>query len=430
MKTKKLLMMLFASSTLLLTACGGGSSSSGNDTTDNSSDSATPGDNSNDNSLDNGSSDDSGNSDNGDNQDEDSTGSTVTDTQITDQSWVSGVDKMVDMVWPYGDFKTGAPLYMLKHTSNSSKIMKGKAATSSENAENFTEIRSFSGTNMSAIEVYPFSDDNNTRDRLIILCNNQFSPASIRIYKESDLLATPATFPLYQYYQTGSGTEVKRISNCDSLSIAQAGITASGFSVTLFVGGTGTDSRESTNQYHIAKTMFTYDTSATGEFHTAFSGGNSVVIYQLSTLNYHVKAMHAVDNNSAVIAYTAPVTGENRVRLVRQGAAFTDLMISTQNKFDGTTSLWQVADIHVWKKSDNDIRMYMTSPGGGTFAISYDATTATKNGDYTFTSGDAQHCSDVITGFRNRAPSATLWCQDSTDKAELLEFTAPDLPIL
>ncbi len=406
----KLLAALLAS-VFILTACGGGSSSGG------SSDGPSSGEGSGE-----GSGSESGGESSGD--------VTLTDTQISDQSWVSGVDKMVDMVWSYGDVKTGAPLYMVKHTSNSSKIMKGKAATSNENAENFTEIRSFSGTHIGAIEVYPFSDNNNTRDRLFILCDNHYSPASIRIYKESDLLATPATFPLYQYYQTSSGTEVKKISNCDSLSIAQAGISASGFSVTLFVGGTGTDSRESTNQYHIAKTMFTYDINATGQFHTAFSGGDSVVIYQLSTYNYHVKAMHAVDANSAVIAYTAPVSGENRVRLVRQGAAFTDLMISTQNKFDGTTSLWQVADIHVWKKSNNDIRMYMTSPAGGTFAISYDATTATKNGDYTFTSGDAQHCADVITGFRNPASNSALWCQDSTDKSELLEFTAPDLPLL
>ena len=140
--------------------------------------------------------------------------------------------------------------------------------------------------------------------------------------------------------------------------------------------------------------------------------------------------MHAVNASSVVVAYTVPVSGENRVRLIRQWASHLDLMITTQNKFDGTTSLWQVADMHVWTKLANDTRIYMTSPGGGTFAISLDQTAVRKNGDYTFTTGDAQHCADVITGFRNPAPSATLWCQDSTDKAELLEFTAPDLPIL
>lgn len=413
MQVSKKLLVVTLTSLFMITACGGGSSGG-----------SSPADNSGNGSGDGSGSGDSGNGSGGNN--------TITDSQITDQGWISGEDKMVDMVWPYGDSQVGAPVYLIKQntSSNTSKILKGTAATTTGNAEDFSELKSFTGTNVAAIEAYRFIDANRQPDRLIYTCDNSTSPAEIRIYKESDMAATPASLPLNTYYQLNSTIHRKKINICESLSIGGASTSTSGFEVTLYAGGTGTDSAATVSQFHIAKAVLSYNINATGELNTAVSGGSPTFIYQLSTYSYHVKAMHAVNANSVVVAYTAPVPGENRVRLIRQWASPLDLIISTQNKFDGTTSLWQVADMHVWTKSANDTRVYMTSPGGGTFAISFDQTALSKNGDHTFTTGDAQHCGDVITGFRSPTASPKLWCQDSTDKAELLEFTAPDLPVL
>lgn len=425
MKFDNLLLTLLASSTLVLTGCGGGSSSGGSSSgdlpdTNNTPVDPTPGD----------STGDSGSNDGDNGGTDDSNDDAVLDPQVSDQSWSAGDDEMIDMIWPYADIESEAPLYLLKHTSSGAKIMKGKPATSTESAEDFAEVLSFTGNTVGAIEAYRFIDANGQPDRLIYTCDNSSGTSSINIYKESDFGATPASLPLYNYYPLGAANVRWDISNCDSLSIGAATVSTSGFSVTLIVGGIGGEQITTANFYQVAKAEIAFNINAGGSITTGTYAGLPTRINKYDANNNDIQAVHALDGNSAIVAFTAPANSQNRVHLTRDAGSDINLVISGENKFDGTTSLWDVKDIHVWKKSATDARVYMTSPAGGSFLISYNPTNLTKNGDHTFTSGDIQHCGDVITGFRSPATSGTLWCQDSTDAAEILEFTAPDMPAL
>lgn len=404
----------------LLTGCGGGSGS-------NSSDS------SNEDLTDVGTGpvlDDSQNDGGEEDTSQDGDNTLTRDLIISDADYSVGSTILRGLSWPAGDVQVGAPIYATFNNSNSHSIEKGISATDTVDASDFTPVVTKDPSNgepfLRDIESVRYTEADGSSNRWLMSCDNTGSAgrAMVKVYSENNPSPYLAAVPLFNQEIVQGTLQTWTIDNCRQISIASVTTASSGFGLVLWAIGQGTLSNDGSNAYEFL-VRIDMDYNKNGAPGTRVGGIPTLVSY-VNTAQGEYLSVAGFSSDKAIVASYTQMSQSNEIRII--GDSYNQpLMITQQNKFTGTNGFMDVADIHLWKKNTNDYRIYTVSGTTGVYAIQWDAGQDQKTGEQTYSSGDIQHCTGSITGFRDPAATGRLWCHDNTNAGNLLEFDAPSI---
>lgn len=404
----------------LLTGCGGGSGS-------NSSDS------SNEDLTDVGTGpvlDDSQNDGGEEDTSQDGDNTLTRDLIISDADYSVGSTILRGLSWPAGDVQVGAPIYATFNNSNSHSIEKGISATDTVDASDFTPVVTTDPSNgepfLRDIESVRYTEADGSSNRWLMSCDNTGSAgrAMVKVYSENNPSPYLAAVPLFNQEIVQGTLQTWTIDNCRQISIASVTTASSGFGLVLWAIGQGTLSNDGSNAYEFL-VRIDMDYNKNGAPGTRVGGIPTLVSY-VNTAQGEYLSVAGFSSDKAIVASYTQMSQSNEIRII--GDSYNQpLMITQQNKFTGTNGFMDVADIHLWKKNTNDYRIYTVSGTTGVYAIQWDAGQDQKTGEQTYSSGDIQHCTGSITGFRDPAATGRLWCHDNTNAGNLLEFDAPSI---
>ena len=403
---------------LLLAGCGGGS---GGSSTDSSEEGLTD-------LTDSPVLDDSQSNDDEEDTRQDGDNTLTRDLIISDPDYSVGSTILRGLSWPHGDVQVGAPVYAAFNNSSSHSIEKGVAATDTVDASDFTPVVTTDPSNgepfLRDIESVRYTEADGSVNRWLMSCDNTGSNgrAMVKVYSENNPSPYLAAVPLFNQEIVQGVLQTWTIDNCKQISIASVATASSGFGLVLWVIGQGTLSNDGSNAYEFL-VRIDMDYNKNGAPGTRV-GGIPTLVRHLNTAQGEYLSVAGFSSDKAIVASYSSISQSNEIRIL--GDTYNQpLMISQQNKFTGTNGFMDVADIHLWKKNTNDYRIYTVSGTTGVYAIQWDAGQDQKTGEQTYSSGDIQHCTGSITGFRDPTATGRLWCHDNTNAGNLLEFEAP-----
>lgn len=404
----------------LLTGCGGGSGSNS-------------GDSSNENLTDVGTGpvlDDSQNDGGEEDTSQDGDNTLTRDLIISDADYSVGSTILRGLSWPHGDVQVGAPIYATFNNSTSHSIEKGISATNTVDASDFIPVVITDPSNgepfLRDIESVRYTEADGSSNRWLMSCDNTGSSgrAMVKVYSENNPGTALASVPLFNQEIVQGALQTWTIDNCKQISIASVTTASSGFGLVLWAIGQGTLSSDGSNAYEFL-VRIDMDYNNNGAPGTRVGGIPTLVSYVNAAQGEYL-SVAGFSSDKAIVASYTQVSQSNEIRII--GDSYNQpLMITQQNKFTGTNGFMDVADIHLWKKNTNDYRIYTVSGTTGVYAILWDAGQDQKIGEQTYSSGDIQHCTGSITGFRDPAATGRLWCHDNTNAGNLLEFDAPSI---
>ena len=404
----------------LLTGCGGGSGSNSSDSSNEDLTDVGTGPVLDDSQNDGGEEDTS--------QDEDNT--LTRDLIISDADYSVGSTILRGLSWPHGDVQIGAPVYATFNNSTSHSIEKGISATDTVDASDFTPVVTTDPSNgepfLRDIESVRYTEADGSSNRWLMSCDNTGSAgrAMVKVYSENNPSPYLAAVPLFNQEIVQGTLQTWTIDNCRQISIASVTTASSGFGLVLWAIGQGTLSNDGSNAYEFL-VRIDMDYNKNGAPGTRVGGIPTLVSY-VNTAQGEYLSVAGFSSDKAIVASYTQMSQSNEIRII--GDSYNQpLMITQQNKFTGTNGFMDVADIHLWKKNTNDYRIYTVSGTTGVYAIQWDAGQDQKIGEQTYSSGDIQHCTGSITGFRDPAATGRLWCHDNTNAGNLLEFEAPSI---
>ena len=404
----------------LLTGCGGGSGSNSSDSSNEDLTDVGTGPVLDDSQNDGGEEDTS--------QDEDNT--LTRDLIISDADYSVGSTILRGLSWPHGDVQIGAPVYATFNNSTSHSIEKGISATDTVDASDFTPVVTTDPSNgepfLRDIESVRYTEADGSSNRWLMSCDNTGSAgrAMVKVYSENNPSPYLAAVPLFNQEIVQGTLQTGTIDNCRQISIASVTTASSGFGLVLWAIGQGTLSNDGSNAYEFL-VRIDMDYNKNGAPGTRVGGIPTLVSY-VNTAQGEYLSVAGFSSDKAIVASYTQMSQSNEIRII--GDSYNQpLMITQQNKFTGTNGFMDVADIHLWKKNTNDYRIYTVSGTTGVYAIQWDAGQDQKIGEQTYSSGDIQHCTGSITGFRDPAATGRLWCHDNTNASNLLEFEAPSI---
>ena len=404
----------------LLTGCGGGSGSNSSDSSNEDLTDVGTGPVLDDSQNDGGEEDTS--------QDEDNT--LTRDLIISDADYSVGSTILRGLSWPHGDVQIGAPVYATFNNSTSHSIEKGISATDTVDASDFTPVVTTDPSNgepfLRDIESVRYTEADGSSNRWLMSCDNTGSAgrAMVKVYSENNPSPYLAAVPLFNQEIVQGTLQTWTIDNCRQISIASVTTASSGFGLVLWAIGQGTLSNDGSNAYEFL-VRIDMDYNKNGAPGTRVGGIPTLVSY-VNTAQGEYLSVAGFSSDKAIVASYTQVSQSNEIRII--GDSYNQpLMITQQNKFTGTNGFMDVADIHLWKKNTDDYRIYTVSGTTGVYAIQWDAGQDQKTGEQTYSSGDIQHCTGSITGFRDPAATGRLWCHDNTNAGNLLEFDAPSI---
>ncbi|PHR96144.1 MAG: hypothetical protein COA68_16085 [Oceanobacter sp.] len=416
----KALFLNLAFLSFLLTGCGGGSGSNS-------------GDSSNEDLTDVGTGpvlDDSQNDGGEEDTSQDGDNTLTRDLIISDADYSVGSTILRGLSWPHGDVQIGAPVYATFNNSTSHSIEKGISATDTVDASDFTPVVTTDPSNgepsLRDIESVRYTEADGSSNRWLMSCDNTGSAgrAMVKVYSENNPSPYLAAVPLFNQEIVQGTLQTWTIDNCRQISIASVTTASSGFGLVLWAIGQGTLSNDGSNVYEFL-VRIDMDYNKNGAPGTRVGGIPTLVSY-VNTAQGEYLSVAGFSSDKAIVASYSSISQSNEIRIL--GDTYNQpLMISQQNKFTGTNGFMDVADIHLWKKNTNDYRIYTVSGTTGVYAIQWDAGQSEKIGEQTYSSGDIQHCTGSITGFRDPAATGRLWCHDNTNAGNLLEFEAPSI---
>lgn len=403
---------------LLLAGCGGGSGGSSTDSSEEG-----PADFSDSPVL-----DDSQSNADGEDTNQGGDNTLTRDLIISDPDYSVGSTILRGLSWPHGDVQVGAPVYAAFNNSSSHSIEKGVAATDTVDASDFTPVVTTDPSNgepfLRDIESVRYTEADGSVNRWLMSCDNTGSNgrAMVKVYSENNPSPYLAAVPLFNQEIVQGVLQTWTIDNCKQISIASVATASSGFGLVLWVIGQGTLSNDGSNAYEFL-VRIDMDYNKNGAPGTRV-GGIPTLVRHLNTAQGEYLSVAGFSSDKAIVASYSSISQSNEIRIL--GDTYNQpLMISQQNKFTGTNGFMDVADIHLWKKNTNDYRIYTVSGTTGVYAIQWDAGQDQKTGEQTYSSGDIQHCTGSITGFRDPTATGRLWCHDNTNAGNLLEFEAP-----
>ncbi|MEE3160664.1 MAG: hypothetical protein VX283_07155 [Pseudomonadota bacterium] len=403
---------------LLLAGCGGGS---GGSSTDSSEEGLTD-------LTDSPVLDDSQSNDDEEDTRQDGDNTLTRDLIISDPDYSVGSTILRGLSWPHGDVQVGAPVYAAFNNSSSHSIEKGVAATDTVDASDFTPVVTTDPSNgepfLRDIESVRYTEADGSVNRWLMSCDNTGSNgrAMVKVYSENNPSPYLAAVPLFNQEIVQGVLQTWTIDNCKQISIASVATASSGFGLVLWVIGQGTLSNDGSNAYEFL-VRIDMDYNKNGAPGTRVDSSPTLVRH-LNTAQGEYLSVAGFSSDKAIVASYSSISQSNEIRIL--GDTYNQpLMISQQNKFTGTNGFMDVADIHLWKKNTNDYRIYTVSGTTGVYAIQWDAGQDQKTGEQTYNSGDIQHCTGSITGFRDPTATGRLWCHDNTNAGNLLEFEAP-----
>ncbi|MEE3210461.1 MAG: hypothetical protein VX245_10890 [Pseudomonadota bacterium] len=403
---------------LLLAGCGGGS---GGSSTDSSEEGLTD-------LTDSPVLDDSQSNDDEEDTRQDGDNTLTRDLIISDPDYSVGSTILRGLSWPHGDVQVGAPVYAAFNNSSSHSIEKGVAATDTVDASDFTPVVTTDPSNgepfLRDIESVRYTEADGSVNRWLMSCDNTGSNgrAMVKVYSENNPSPYLAAVPLFSQEIVQGVLQTWTIDNCKQISIASVATASSGFDLVLWVIGQGTLSNDGSNAYEFL-VRIDMDYNKNGAPGTRVGGIPTLVSY-VNTAQGEYLSVAGFSSDKAIVASYTQMSQSNEIRII--GDSYNQpLMITQQNKFTGTNGFMDVADIHLWKKNTNDYRIYTVSGTTGVYAIQWDAGQDQKTGEQTYSSGDIQHCTGSITGFRDPTATGRLWCHDNTNAGNLLEFEAP-----
>ena len=404
----------------LLTGCGGGSGSNSSDSSNEDLTDVGTGPVLDDSQNDGGEEDTS--------QDEDNT--LTRDLIISDADYSVGSTILRGLSWPHGDVQIGAPVYATFNNSTSHSIEKGISATDTVDASDFTPVVTTDPSNgepfLRDIESVRYTEADGSSNRWLMSCDNTGSAgrAMVKVYSENNPSPYLAAVPLFNQEIVQGTLQTWTIDNCRQISIASVTTASSGFGLVLWAIGQGTLSNDGSNAYEFL-VRIDMDYNKNGAPGTRVGGIPTLVSY-VNTAQGEYLSVAGFSSDKAIVASYTQMSQSNEIRII--GDSYNQpLMITQQNKFTGTNGFMDVADIHLWKKNTDDYRIYTVSGTTGVYAIQWDAGQDQKTGEQTYSSGDIQHCTGSITGFRDPAATGRLWCHDNTNAGNLLEFDAPSI---
>jgi len=403
---------------LLLAGCGGGSGGSSTDSSEEG-----PADFSDSPVL-----DDSQSNADGEDTNQGGDNTLTRDLIISDPDYSVGSTILRGLSWPHGDVQVGAPVYAAFNNSSSHSIEKGVAATDTVDASDFTPVVTTDPSNgepfLRDIESVRYTEADGSVNRWLMSCDNTGSNgrAMVKVYSENNPSPYLAAVPLFNQEIVQGVLQTWTIDNCKQISIASVATASSGFDLVLWVIGQGTLSNDGSNAYEFL-VRIDMDYNKNGAPGTRVGGIPTLVSY-VNTAQGEYLSVAGFSSDKAIVASYTQMSQSNEIRII--GDSYNQpLMITQQNKFTGTNGFMDVADIHLWKKNTNDYRIYTVSGTTGVYAIQWDAGQDQKTGEQTYSSGDIQHCTGSITGFRDPTATGRLWCHDNTNAGNLLEFEAP-----
>lgn len=404
----------------LLTGCGGGSGSNSSDSSNEDLTDVGTGPVLDDSQNDGGEEDSNQSGDN----------NLTRDLIISDADYSVGSTILRGLSWPAGDVQVGAPIYATFNNSNSHSIEKGISATDTVDASDFTPVVTTDPSNgepfLRDIESVRYTEADGSSNRWLMSCDNTGSAgrAMVKVYSENNPGTALASVPLFNQETVQGTLQTWTIDNCRQISIASVTTASSGFGLVLWAIGQGTLSNDGSNAYEfLVRIDMDYNKNGTPGTRV---GGIPTLVRYLNTAQGEYLSVAGFSSDKAIVASYLSTSQWNEIRIL--GDTYNQpLMISRENKFTGTAGFMDVADIHLWKKNTNDYRIYTVSGTTGVYAIQWDAGQDQKIGEQTYSSGDIQHCTGSITGFRDPAATGRLWCHDNTNAGNLLEFEAPSI---